>query len=57
MLHDRNCNGVLDELTAFIHKYNGDGIDRAAKWALSGKGEFKKIRLSLSTHQGALSWW
>jgi hypothetical protein len=50
-----SCNSVLEEMKALIQKYDGAGIDCAAKWAISGKRDFEKVRSSLNAHKGALS--
>lgn len=49
-----NCNSVLVDLEALIKKYEGAGLDRAARWALSGRKDAEKIRASLEVHKGAL---
>jgi len=50
-----NCNSVLVELEALLKRYDGAGLDRAARWALSGRKDAEKIRSSLEAHKGALS--
>ena len=49
-----NCTTVLNDLEALLCKYQGPGLDRAAKWALYGRKEVDKIRLSLEAHKRAL---
>lgn len=50
-----NCNSVLLDLQALLKKHDGAGLDRAARWALSGRKDAEKIRSSLQAHKGALS--
>ncbi|KAH8652154.1 hypothetical protein BX600DRAFT_553601 [Xylariales sp. PMI_506] len=50
-----NCDSVLGDLDKLITKYEGGGIERNARWALSGKKEVDKIRSSLEAHKSALS--
>jgi Fungal N-terminal domain of STAND proteins len=49
-----NCTTVLIDLEALLRKYQGPGLDRAAKWTLSGRKEAEKIRVCLETHKRAL---
>lgn len=49
-----NCTTVLVDLEALLREYRGPGLDRAAKWTLSGRKEAEKIRVSLETHKRAL---
>jgi hypothetical protein len=49
-----NCNTVLINLEALLRKYQGPELDRAAKWALSGRNEVDKIRVSLEVHKRTL---
>ncbi|KAF2188990.1 hypothetical protein K469DRAFT_684254 [Zopfia rhizophila CBS 207.26] len=49
-----NCYSVLVELEALLKKYDGAGLDRAARWALSGRKDAEKIRSSIEAHKGAL---
>jgi hypothetical protein len=49
-----NCTTVLNDLEALLGKYQGRGLDRAAKWALSGRKEAEKIHVSLEAHKRAL---
>ncbi|KAJ3563343.1 hypothetical protein NP233_g9000 [Leucocoprinus birnbaumii] len=51
----QNCLGVLSELQVLLKRYDGQGLDRAARWAISGKKDAEKIRASLEAHKGALS--
>jgi Fungal N-terminal domain of STAND proteins len=56
-IHDimMNCTTVLADLEAVLRKYQGPGLDRAAKWAFSGRKEAEKIRECLEEHKRALS--
>jgi len=56
-IHDimMNCTTVLADLEVLLRKYRGPGLDRAAKWAFSGRKEAEKIRESLEEHKRALS--
>ena len=49
-----NCNSVLVELEALLKRDDGAGLDRAARWALSGRKGAEKIRSSLEAHKNAL---
>ncbi|KAF8812034.1 hypothetical protein BYT27DRAFT_7183190 [Phlegmacium glaucopus] len=49
-----NCNTVLIDLEALLRKYQGPGLDRTAKWALFGRKEVDKIRVSLEVHKRTL---
>ncbi|CAI6339555.1 unnamed protein product [Periconia digitata] len=49
-----NCKSVLVELETLLGKYDGAGLERAARWALSGRKDAEKIRSSLGAHKGAL---
>jgi hypothetical protein len=50
-----NCNSVLVELKALLDRYDGAGLDRSARWALSGRKDAQKIGSSLKAHKEALS--
>lgn len=50
----QNCNNVLADLKELLTKYNNAGLDRATRWALSGRKDAEKIRLSLNAHKEAL---
>ena len=50
-----NCTTVLIDLEALLRKYKGLGLDRAAKWALSGRKEAEKLRVALEGQKRALS--
>lgn len=50
-----NCTTVLGDLEALLRKYQGSGLDRATKWAFSGRKEVEKICESLEKHKRALS--
>lgn len=56
-IHDimTNCTTVLADLEALLRKYRGPGLDRATKWAFSGRKEAEKIRESLEEHKRAQS--
>jgi hypothetical protein len=49
-----NCNSVLVDLQALLNRYDKAGLDRATRWALSGRKDAEKIRSSLRAHKGAL---
>lgn len=49
-----NCTGLLEEMERTLRRYGGTRIDKAAKWAISGKGDIAKLRSSLESHKSAL---
>lgn len=49
-----NCELVLTEVQRLVDKHSGAGLVQGSKWALSGKGDVEKLRLSLEAHKSAL---
>ncbi|OCK74432.1 WD40 repeat-like protein, partial [Lepidopterella palustris CBS 459.81] len=50
-----NCSNVLEQINGLLQKYKGGSADKAARWALTGKNDIAKLRLTLEKHRGALS--
>jgi hypothetical protein len=50
-----NCSNILSDFEELLRRYEGRGLDRAARWALSGRKDAEKMRSSLAAHKGALS--
>lgn len=49
-----NSLKVVTEIQGILASHSGSEIDKAAKWALTGKGDVEKLRLSLEAHESAL---
>lgn len=49
-----NCSGVIQEIQDVLEKHQENRVDKAAKWALSGKSDVNKLRSSLEAHKSAL---
>jgi hypothetical protein len=49
-----NCTVVVEELETLIDKHKTGGINKAARWALTGRGDANKLRSSLEAHKSAL---
>ncbi|OCK85524.1 hypothetical protein K432DRAFT_26687 [Lepidopterella palustris CBS 459.81] len=50
-----NCSDVLKEMNGLLQKYKGGSADKATRWALTGKNDIAKLRLTLEAHRGALN--
>jgi hypothetical protein len=49
-----NCVIVVDQIEKLLKKYNGGGLRKGAKWAISGRDDVDKLRVSLEAHKSAL---
>jgi len=50
-----NCGRVLRELDELLRRYNGERIDQAASWVMTGRYEAAKLRSSLAVHRENLN--
>ncbi|KAJ7210906.1 hypothetical protein GGX14DRAFT_394526 [Mycena pura] len=50
-----NCTHVIGDLETLLQKYQDVGLERSAQWALTGRKEAEKMRVSLAAHKGALN--
>jgi hypothetical protein len=49
-----NCTAVIMDIQASLHKHEGNRLQKAAHWVLSGKDDMTKLRTSLEAHKSAL---
>lgn len=54
-----NCGGIVGEISKLLEGMEGDGDGKMAmgkklKWATTGKGEMRKLRIGLEAHKSAL---
>lgn len=49
-----NCAGVVEEVQKTLEVHDGDGLTKAARWTMFGKGDMSKLRSSLGAHKSAL---
>jgi hypothetical protein len=49
-----NCFAVLAEIEALLKRHETPRIVNAAKWAISGSDDARKLRLNLEAHKSAL---
>jgi hypothetical protein len=49
-----NCSGVIRDIEDVLEKHQESRVDKAAKWALSGKSDANKLKSSLEAHKSAL---
>lgn len=49
----KNCTNVLDDLGVVLEKHGG-GVNKSAKWALTGRSDADKLRSSFEAHKSAL---
>ncbi|KAJ7210908.1 hypothetical protein GGX14DRAFT_625178 [Mycena pura] len=51
-----NCTHIIGDLETLLQKYQDVGrLERSAQWALTGRKEAEKMRVSLAAHKGALN--
>jgi hypothetical protein len=49
-----NCNDVVEQVRQLLNKYEGGGLRNGTRWALSGREDMNKLRVSLEAHKSAL---
>lgn len=50
-----NCDRALEELGELLRRHNGERIDQAAGWAMTGKHDAARLRSSLAVHRDNLN--
>jgi len=51
-----NCTHIIGDLETLLQKYQDVGrLERSAQWALTGRKEAERMRVSLAAHKGALN--
>ena len=53
--HIGNCRRAVEELDKLRRRYTGGRITQAAVWAITGKKDAEKLRLSLAEHKATLN--
>ncbi|KAK4110889.1 hypothetical protein N656DRAFT_184469 [Canariomyces notabilis] len=52
----KDCNVIVSDIVKLLKKHSGvSRADRAARWALNGRGEVNKLRSTLEAHRSALN--
>jgi hypothetical protein len=52
----KDCNVIVSDIVKLLKKHSGASrADRAARWALNGRGEVNKLRSTLEAHRSALN--
>jgi hypothetical protein len=49
-----NCGDVVDQIRKLLEKFDGGGLRKGLKWALAGRDDMDKLRVSLEPHKSAL---
>jgi len=50
-----NCGRALKELDELLRRHNGERINQAASWAMTGKYDAARLRSSLAVHRDNLN--
>lgn len=50
-----NCKNDLTRFEESLRVYEGESLNRTAKWAISGRKDAEKILEAIAAHKGALS--
>lgn len=49
-----NCTEVVRSIEKLLDQHAGTQTDRGARWALTGRSDVSKLRVSLEAHKSAL---
>jgi hypothetical protein len=50
-----NCGRVLKELDELLRRHNGERVDQAARWGMTGTYDAARLRSSLALHRNNLN--
>jgi hypothetical protein len=49
-----NCSDVVEQIQKLLEKFAGNGLKNKMRWAVDGRGDMDKLRMSLEAHKSAL---